>query len=82
MATVFVSLRRYSVTVHSNDHAPPHVHALGKGLDARFKLNCPKGPVEFWDHEGGWRLNDLNELGVEIAAQLTDCCRVWRNIHG
>jgi len=70
------------VTVNSNDHPPPHVHVFGKGREARFKLNCPWGPVEFWDCDGDWTLSHLNELGREIADTLPECCGKWREIHG
>ena len=70
MATVFRSPRRYRVVVNSNDHPPPHVHAFGKGCEARFRLHCPDGPVEFWDCEGDLTLAHLNELGGEIALSL------------
>ncbi len=82
MATVFHSRRRYRVAVNSNDHPPPHVHAFGKGREARFKLNCPDGPVELWDFVGDWTLAQLNGLGEEIATQLDGCCTVWREVHG
>ena len=82
MGTVFRSIRRYRVAVNSNDHPPPHVHAFGKGLEARFGLNCPDGPVEYWDHVGPWRLKDLNELGQEISDAIGACCQEWRTVHG
>lgn len=82
MATVSHSRRRYRIAVNSNDHPPPHVHAFGKGREARFKLNCPDGPVELWDFVGDWTLAQLNDLGEEIAAQLDSCCTVWREVHG
>ena len=82
MGQVFRSRRNFTVAVNSNDHQPPHVHTYGKGLDARFGLNCPDGPVEYWDHEGDWKLRHLNELGEEIAARIADCCAEWRRIHG
>lgn len=82
MATVFHSRRRFRVAVNSNDHPPPHVHAFGKGCEARFKLNCPDGPVELWDHDGPWTRTHIAELGEEIAAELTGCCDAWRDIHG
>lgn len=82
MATVFTSRRRYRVAVNSDDHPPPHVHAFGKGCEARFKLNCPDGPIEVWDFHGDWTLKHLNELGVEIAGRIEDCCKVWSRIHG
>lgn len=82
MGQVFRSRRNFTVAVNSNDHPPPHVHAHGKGLAARFGLGCPGGPVEYWDHEGAWKLRHLNELGQEIAARLDECCAEWRRIHG
>jgi hypothetical protein len=82
MGQVFRSNRGYCVAVNSNDHQPAHVHSYGKGLDASFGLNCPEGPVEYWDHEGSWKLKHLNELGAEIADRLKDCCAEWRRVHG
>ena len=82
MATVFISARKFRVAVNSNDHRPAHVHAYGKGLEARFKLNCPEGPAEYMDHEGPWRSIDLNELGQEICNHLVACCEKWSEIHG
>jgi hypothetical protein len=81
-ATVFISRRRYRVAVNSNDHPPPHVHVFGKGCEARFRLNCPERPVEYWGHDGSWNLAQLNELGAEIAERLGACCKVWSDIHG
>jgi hypothetical protein len=82
MGQVFRSARGFTVAVNSNDHAPAHVHTYGRGLDARFGLNCPEGPVEYWDHDGDWKRKHLNELGGEIAARLDQCCAEWRRIHG
>lgn len=70
------------MAVNSNDHPPPHLHAFGKGCEARFKFNCPDGPVAFWDADGDWNLKHLNELGSEIAAKIAKCCAVWNEIHG
>ena len=64
------------VVVYSNDHPPAHVHAVGPGGRARFVLNCPDGPVELWDCTGAWAAAELNRLGVAIAAQISDCCRI------
>ena len=82
MPTVFESRRRYRVTVNTRDHPSPHVHAFGKGCEARFKLNCPDGPVEFWDYDGDCTWAHIVELGHEIAAEIAACCKVWRDIYG
>ncbi|MGA3075882.1 MAG: DUF4160 domain-containing protein [Bryobacteraceae bacterium] len=31
--------------IYPNDHRPAHVHAMGRGCEAVFNLNCPAGPV-------------------------------------
>ena len=82
MATVFHSRRRYRVAVNSHDHWPAHVHAFGQGCEARFKLNCPDGPVELWDFAGDWTLARPNDLGREIAGRIDTCCEIWSEIHG
>ncbi|EGF93210.1 hypothetical protein ABI_16500 [Asticcacaulis biprosthecium C19] len=81
MPTV-LTIRNIRVAIYTNDHPPPHVHALkGNQAEARFKLNCPEGPVELWDHEG-FRLSELNEISAAITDHLGDICRKWREIHG
>lgn len=81
MPTV-LTLRNIRIAVYTNDHPPPHVHALkGNESEARFKLNCPDGPVELWDFEG-FRLAELNEIGTLIAENLATVCAKWRDIHG
>ena len=52
MPTV-LTLRNIRVVIFTNDHPPPHVHAIKANLAAaRFKLNCPDGPVELWTTKG------------------------------
>ena len=70
------------VVVYPNDHQPGHVHAVGPNRKGRFRLNCPEGPVELWDHTGDWTMAELNALGVAIAERIAECCKVWREIHG
>lgn len=82
MATVFETRKRYRVAVYSNDHEPAHVHVVGKGREARFELNCPDGPVRYWDHFGFWKWAELKEIGEEIADRLTLCCEIWSKFHG
>ncbi len=83
MGQVFRSKRGYSVAVNSNDHPPPHVHAYGKQLGARFTLHCEEENVALWDIvRGQWPRGHINELGAEIAERLADCCEEWRRIHG
>ncbi|WP_369682533.1 DUF4160 domain-containing protein [Asticcacaulis taihuensis] len=81
MPTV-LTLRNIRIVIYTNDHPPAHVHALkGNEACARFKLNCPDGPVELWDHDG-FRVAELNEIGAVIARNLSLACRKWNEIHG
>lgn len=77
-----LTLRNIRVAIYTNDHPPSHVHAV-KGNEAaeRFKLNCPDGPVELWDHDG-FRLSELNEIGAQVANNLAAICAKWSEIHG
>jgi hypothetical protein len=40
------------VVIYPNDHRPAHVHAIGRGGEAVFNLNCPAGPVELRENYG------------------------------
>jgi hypothetical protein len=62
------------VAIYSNDHPPPHVHAIGRdGARARFGLNCQQGPVRLVE-QSGFRPADVIEVGSAIAAALTAVC--------
>ncbi len=81
MPTV-LKLRNIRVAIYTNDHPPPHVHAIkGNDAEARFKLNCPDGPPELWDHEG-FKLSELNEILELIGVNLATICLKWNEIHG
>lgn len=81
MPTV-LTLRNIRIAIYTNDHPPSHVHAIkGNEAEARFRLNCPDGPVEVWDHEG-FRRSELNEVGQLIAENLNAVCARWSEIHG
>lgn len=77
-----LKLRNIRIAVYTNDHPPPHVHALkGNEAGARFLLNCPDGPARLWDHEG-FKLAELNEIGVLITENIGFVCAKWSEYHG
>ena len=81
MPTV-LQIRNIRVVIYSNDHPPPHVHAIkGNEARAKFTLNCPDGPVEFVE-QYGFKLAEIRELAAAIAASLSDICAKWSEIHG
>jgi hypothetical protein len=40
------------VVIYFNDHRPAHVHVIGDGCEAVFRLNCPTGPPELRENYG------------------------------
>ena len=81
MPTVLM-VRNIRVAIYSNDHPPPHVHAIGRdGALAKFNLNCPNGPVRLIE-QSGFRKVDIAEIGAAVAADLPAICAKWRDIHG
>jgi hypothetical protein len=40
------------VVIYPNDHRPVHVHMIGSGCEAVFRLNCLAGPVELRENYG------------------------------
>jgi hypothetical protein len=70
------------VAIYSNDHSPPHVHAIKRGgARARFELNCPRGPVTLLD-QVGFRAAENVEIGAAVAAELPAICAKWKAVHG
>jgi hypothetical protein len=80
MATVarILGLR---VAIYLNDHGPAHVHVLGSGHEAVFKLNCPGGPVELSQNYGVPK-TQLAKIAAELAKHVSVLCETWRQIHG
>jgi hypothetical protein len=70
------------VAIYSNDHPPPHVHAVRRdGALARLALNCPNGPVMLVG-QTGFRAAEIAEIGTAVALALPAICTKWRAIHG
>ncbi len=80
MATVarFGALR---VVIYPNDHRPAHVHVIGKGCEAVFKLNCPQGPPALRENYG-FAAGELAGIKVFLEEKQALLCAEWRRIHG
>jgi hypothetical protein len=77
-----LTIRNIRVAIYTNDHPPPHVHAIKPGGGrAKFDLNCPSGPVQLVD-QTGFRLPEIMEVGAAVASELDAICAEWRRIHG
>lgn len=69
------------VTIYSNDHRPAHVHVIGRGFEAVFRLNCFEGSPELRENYGFSR-KDLAKIAEELTACLVVLCEEWRRVHG
>ncbi len=70
-----------NVVIYPNDHRPVHVHVIGNGCEAVFKLHCPHGPPELRENYGFSR-KELGKIADGLNANLDNLCHEWRQIHG
>ncbi len=71
----------YRVVVYSNDHRPAHVHVMGSGCEAIFRLHCPEGPPVLRENFG-FSPQTLRGIIAELIAALPALCAAWSAIHG
>lgn len=68
------------VVIYPNDHRPAHVHLIGGGCEAVFKLHCPDGPPELRENFGFAR-KDLSEFSAALMRELGKLCDQWERLH-
>jgi DNA-binding MarR family transcriptional regulator len=68
------------VVIYPNDHRPAHVHVIGRGCEAVFNLNCPKGPVELRENYGFSR-REIAQIESILTDPLNKLCGEWERIH-
>ena len=81
MPTVGDKIDGLRVVIYPNDHRPSHVHVIGGGCEAVFKLNCPGGPPELRENYG-FKAGRLSRIKTELTSRLTSLCAEWSRIHG
>ncbi len=69
------------VVIYPNDHRSAHVHVIGKGCEAVFKLNCPEGPPELRENYG-FAAGQLSRIRAALMSRLAHICAGWSKIHG
>lgn len=69
------------VVIYPNDHRPAHVHVMGQGCEAVFKLHAPKGPPELRENYG-FSASTLALIEKELAQHLGPLAAAWRALHG
>lgn len=65
----------------SQDHRPAHVHAIGRGREAVFNLNCPLRHIELRENYGFSR-REVRRIKGMLAENQGPLCEAWRCIHG
>jgi hypothetical protein len=71
----------FRVAIYPNDHRPAHVHVIGHGHEAVFKLNCPTGPIVLRENYGFSR-TDTSRIKRALLQNLVHLCSAWERIHG
>ena len=69
------------IMIHTNDHAPAHVHAVKAGNRAVFDLHCPDGPAEV-QRVSGFNQREVRSINDLLNENLAELCEQWRVFHG
>jgi hypothetical protein len=73
--------RSFRIVIYTDDHPPPHVHAVGPDGKAIFLLNCPTGPVLLRE-ETYLTQAQVKALANFLSEHLELLCKAWEDIHG
>ena len=69
------------VVIYPNDHRPAHVHVMGQGSEAVFRLHCPDGPPQLRENYG-FTPQRLTVALTALTTALAQPCSAWGDIHG
>ena len=79
MVTVF-RVRSFRIVIYSNDHSPPHVHAIGPDCEAKIALGEGDEHPRLITNDGLGRA-ELESVLTEIGKQVEHLRQRWREIH-
>jgi hypothetical protein len=80
MVTV-LRLRSFRIVIYSNDHPPPHVHAIGPECEAKVALGEHGEHPRLVANHGLTRA-ELEMVLTEIGEEVELLRQLWREIHG
>jgi Domain of unknown function (DUF4160) len=69
----------FRFVIFTNDHSPPHVHAVGQGGEAKIILEGPTGVTLDWVI--GISRSDLRKVIQEVQRERERLITLWRTIH-
>lgn len=67
--------------IHTHDHDPAHIHVLGRGNEAVFVLNCPRGPSEMRE-SFGFSFTELARIKLLVDQEVGVFCTRWSEMYG
>ena len=68
------------IVIYPNDHRPAHVHVIGKGNEAVFKLHCEQSIPELRENYG-FSKKELSHIAQFLIEQQSFLCKQWRILH-
>jgi hypothetical protein len=68
------------VVIFPNDHRPAHVHVIGKGHEAVFRLHGPEGAPELRENYG-FPASELTKIKAALTERRAHLCAKWSEIH-
>jgi hypothetical protein len=69
------------VVIYPNDHRPAHVHVIGRGREAVFRLNRGDGLVDLRENYRFSR-RELARIQSVLSEHMENLSRAWEEIHG
>ena len=71
----------FRAVIYPNDHRPAHVHVIGRGSEAVYKLGCPAGSIIVRENYG-FSKSVIALIKRFLRKNLAHLCSEWRRIHG
>lgn len=68
------------VVIYTNDHRPPHVHVIGDGKEAVFKLIPETHDVLLIENYGFSRVA-LTKIKTTLNTNIDKFLKAWEDIH-
>lgn len=65
-----------TVKIHGDDHNPPHIHAIGKGFEARFEIKTLKLMTNT-----GFSRADIRRIRTELKKRVISAMEIWNDLN-
>jgi hypothetical protein len=69
------------VVIYTDDHRPPHVHVIGRGCEAIFRLTGPAS-LSVLQENFGFSRTEIARIRQRLDASMAILRAAWESIHG